>query len=383
MRREPSLTLQGALLILGRHEQRAIGKLDKLLGGVILLSGAGAGLAAVGGAALAPLAKFAAVWGWTEQKDAALKLLREIVEAASGKMAGASGYERRQLIGAAHTAIVVAAFFESFREHAGKDFYDQIEIADSEKEFLLTDRLRTEGESIINVLYTAEVPVPSPSRGFEENVREIRFWMAGYSKRMAEFLYGLSAPISARIHWERIELAAVERYRSHFLRLASEVPEFAIWAMLGENSATRAAIRGLHADIAAALNHDRGALARVEAMLALTATASGDTTNLRAAVGRANQGILTESIIPSDDDRYGPDITFPSIGQTYINPRFRMTRADRRARPADEGWWESHESRGDFDLMFAAYVTVPDAVRVPMLLLGDPGAGKSMLTQVI
>jgi hypothetical protein len=383
MRREPSLTLQGALLILGRHEQHVIGKLDKLLGGVILLSGAGAGLAAVGGAALAPLAKFAAVWGWTEQKDAALKLLREAVDAVSGKITGIAGYERRQLITAAHTVIVVAAFFESFREHVGKDFYDQIKIADSEKEFLLADRLRAEGESLLDVLYYAEVPIPSPSLGFEENVQEIHAWMTGYSKRMAEFLYGLSTSVSTRINWKSIERTAVERYRSHFLRLASEVTEFAIWAMLGENAATRAVIGDLRADISAALNQDRGALARVEAMLALTAARSGGVTDLRAVVGRANQGILAESIIPADDDRYATDITFPAVDRMYINPRYRMIRTDRYARPADARWWEAHKSRGDFDLMFAAYVTVPDSTRIPMLLLGDPGAGKSMLMQVV
>ena len=48
MRREPSLTLEGALRILGHHEPRLIGKLDKILGGVILAAGAGAGIAALG-----------------------------------------------------------------------------------------------------------------------------------------------------------------------------------------------------------------------------------------------------------------------------------------------------------------------------------------------
>ena len=43
MRREPSLTFEGALRILGKHEHKTIEKIDKMLGGVILGGGAVAG----------------------------------------------------------------------------------------------------------------------------------------------------------------------------------------------------------------------------------------------------------------------------------------------------------------------------------------------------
>ena len=40
-------------------------------------------------------------------------LLRKALDSATGKLSGTSGYERRELIAAAHTTIVVAAFFEA------------------------------------------------------------------------------------------------------------------------------------------------------------------------------------------------------------------------------------------------------------------------------
>ena len=39
----------------------------------------------------------------------------------------------RALIAAAHTSIVVAAFFETIREQLGQDFYDELKISDAEK----------------------------------------------------------------------------------------------------------------------------------------------------------------------------------------------------------------------------------------------------------
>src|SRR5450755_167356 len=109
MRREPSLTFEGALRILGHHEHATIEKIDKLLGGLILGGGAVAGLVALGMTQLAPLATFGAVWGWVEQKGLAVDLLKSAVDAASGQVSGLGGVEKRELIAAAHSTIVVAA----------------------------------------------------------------------------------------------------------------------------------------------------------------------------------------------------------------------------------------------------------------------------------
>jgi hypothetical protein len=133
MRREPSLTFEGALRILGKHVHKTIERIDKLLGGVILGGGAVAGAVALGVTPLAPIAVFGVVWGWVEQKGLAVDLLKSAVDAISGRLSDLRGYERRELIAAAHSTIVVAAIFESLHEHVGKEFYAQLKITDEEK----------------------------------------------------------------------------------------------------------------------------------------------------------------------------------------------------------------------------------------------------------
>jgi hypothetical protein len=76
MGREPGLTFEGALRILGQHEHKATEKIDKLLGGLILGGGAAAGAAAPGVTPLAPLAAFGLVRGRAEQKGLAAELLK-------------------------------------------------------------------------------------------------------------------------------------------------------------------------------------------------------------------------------------------------------------------------------------------------------------------
>jgi hypothetical protein len=391
MRREPSLTLRGALEILGHREPRVISRLDKILGGVILASGAVAGLAGAGGPALGATGLWVAIWGWTEQKNAALELAHSAIDSVSGKLASSSDYERRQLIAAAHTTIVVAAFFESFREHAGDEFYDWLELTGAVKEALLTGQPRSDGDHLFEMLYAAEVPAPSPSRGFEENVDQVNTWMFHFASILQCFVNGLEVGVadipqarggSAESSWGLIVWTATERYRSHFLRLAAEVPEFAIWAMLGENAATRSALRQQSAGLAEALGRNRDALARVEALLALTTQRHASAADLQAVIDRANRGVLNEPILPDGDHRSGRDAEFPAIGRMYINPRFQVVQADEHTRPADGHWWEKRAFREAFDDMLAAYVVAPAATRLPLLMLGDPGAGKSLLTKV-
>ena len=391
MRREPSLTLGGALRILGRHELPQIKKLDQVLGGLILTAGAGAGIAAVGSAVMAPLGMFAAVWGWVEQKDVALALLRDVISGVSRKLAGTAGQERRELIASAHSVIVVAAFFESFREHVGKDFYDRLEITEKEKQRLIVrDSGSVQDSGLYGHLYAAEIPAPSAARGFEENVKQVKCWYEDISKKLNHFLQGLATGESGtigrrtsvdRIDWKATADRAAQRYSSHFLTLASKVPEFMIWALLGEGAATRSMIADLRVDIGEALAANRDALGRMNALLALDSGCGAPTSGLWQAVARSNLGILSERIVPEDAQGYG-GIEFPTVEESYINPRYRQVRVVGPVPAADERYWDDQPSRDDFDLMLAGYVTSPDATRLPMLLLGHPGAGKSMLTKV-
>ena len=436
MRREPSLTLEGALKILGQYEPKWIEKIDTLLGGVILASGATAGLVALGASPLAPLAAFGLVWGWVEQKGLAIDLLGKAVASVSGKVAGTKGLERRELIAAAHSTIVVTAFFESLRDYVGKESYGQLRITNDEKMALLNRMRPGERDSVISDIYTVEISAPSAARGFEENVQYVRDWQKGFSSPLRHFLSGILplrhflslGPVDgqAQIDWSTVVEGAIERYRSHYLQLAAKVREFAVWAELGEHAATRTAVRdvstqfasgiaglgegvaelssevtGLRADvvrlsarvttlnedIAVALNGPRDALGGVTALLAAGLhTGDGDdtgrTSGLQEAVGRANAGTLDGPIIPVDQERYPSELTIPRVSEIYINPRYRVAEFNDQTRPADEEWWERYESHHDFDVLLTAHVTSPDATRRPMLLLGHPGAGKSLLTKV-
>src|SRR5689334_17209030 len=113
MRRDPSLTFEGALQLIGVNEPKMLNRLSKALGGAILVAGTAAGVAALGPLALAPLAMFEPLWGWVDQKNEAIELLKSFRKSFKRQVPGASVRTRRQLVVAAHSTIVIAAYFES------------------------------------------------------------------------------------------------------------------------------------------------------------------------------------------------------------------------------------------------------------------------------
>jgi hypothetical protein len=71
------------------------------------------------------------------------------------------------------------------------------------------------------------------------------------------------------------------------------------------------------------------------------------------------------------------------LGDTYVNPDYRAAAVGRTDRFAEEAWWGEQPVRDDLEAFMAGHLTSPQAVKAPLLILGQPGSGKSVLTQML
>ncbi|MFI6503630.1 NACHT domain-containing protein [Nonomuraea typhae] len=374
MWRDVSLTYRGALQILGHHDRPWLDRMDRLLGGGILA----AGVTALAVAAPGPAAAFAAVWGWIDQKNEARSLLRAALDRVSGRLLGLEGYERHQLIAAAHTTIVVASFFEALKEEA-----EGLWLVDEDRGMLLTAAGHREGERLFEFLYQSEVPIPSATCGFEENLGRVARWLSLFAERTLRHLHILRER-RALPGIQVLTEQALKRYRTRYLGLAASVPEFFIWASLGEHAATRHVVTGVRAELQEAFQSQGAALARIEQLLTLGTTGRERTErDVAAVIARANRGALSEPVLPVTDQPH-PALTVPTVAQIYVSPHCSFAAYHRTvSQPASESWWREQRVSEHLDLLLAAHLTSPLALQWPLLLLGHPGAGKSLLTQVL
>ncbi|OXM50706.1 NACHT domain-containing protein [Amycolatopsis alba] len=332
MAKDPPYTYRGALKILGHGSDSLLDALDTVLGGFIL------------GSVVTPVA-----WAFNlvDQKNEASGLIRKLVQAGIRRLGKAKGKERYELIDAAHTTIVVSAFFDVTRESGVK---------------LSKDHLRSLGPAFDSAL-------------------ELQYWRGCLLSDAQLSFHYLNLGHLVGMDEEAISVLkdrATVRYRAYFADLAADVPEFSLWARLGG----LAEIRDTGQAVLAAVNAQSWALNRLnEILLARGVERDDDLTPGAKLLAKSNQAVLAKPITPDGVGAVN-QVTLPAVWRIYQAPRFRsvVTTGDV---PANDYDWESLDVHDDLDRFLGSYLFSPRSVESPLLLLGHPGAGKSLFSKVL
>ncbi len=80
-------------------------------------------------------------------------------------------------------------------------------------------------------------------------------------------------------------------------------------------------------------------------------------------------------------DGSGPAI--PSLAAGYVNPAFRVARRSADWRLSADTWWEELPLREDIAGFLGAHLLTHQATQAPLLVLGHPGSGKSLLMKLM
>jgi hypothetical protein len=371
--RATPLTYEGALRLLGGHSPAAVEVLERVAGAGILL-----GAIAVPGAL-----------GLVDGKQEAGRLLRDLTGAATARLHGTQGHRRHELVAAAHTTIVLAALFDALHEAVGPSFA-ALKVSDREKLQLASapGEIVTQTEWI-DRLTGADLPLPGPAAGFEENLGSV------LAPRMAElagsaiaFFEGLRAWKTVGFDSSALVVRATRRwrelYRDAYLRLAADVPEFFVWASLGEHAATREELRGANARLLEVLDRTSEAMGQLHDILAAGGSLRRPArVSLRGKLARSAAAVLDQPLLRSSALPAG--LHFPTVAEGFVTPRFRtaVAHASTGTAMSQEQWWASRPVQDGLDRFLAAYLSHPDAARRPLVVLGHPGAGKSLLSEVL
>ncbi|GAA3962589.1 NACHT domain-containing protein [Actinoplanes auranticolor] len=344
------LTYASAVKLLGGSSP-LVTVADNLLGGAL-------SLATAGGSEVA-LSLF-------DAKAEAIRLGHLVAGKLTETVRGLSRYDRNLRLQAAHGVLVVTAFFEALDDCLGTAGMPSPGFTRDEQ-IMLAAGTKVTGDWPGRLL-AGTIPVPSPDRTYDDLLSDLQDWYETLALKMVDHLGRLAVWDNSDVRTQRqvdmllpseLPDRALDRYEEAARRLSGELPEFAIWMRRLEDRATA-----------------RGLQALEEALLRVTS--GHDPVRLRAALAAAYRAELDRPILGGD----AGDLTMPALGAAYVDPRFRVQAAGLGSRPAEQDWWQA-EPREDLAGFLATYVTTPQAADVPMLLLGQPGAGKSSLTRVL
>ncbi|SHN28578.1 hypothetical protein SAMN05443668_104475 [Cryptosporangium aurantiacum] len=153
--------------------------------------------------------------------------------------------------------------------------------------------------------------------------------------------------------------------------------------MLGESTETRRELRAWGSDLLGAAHRATDRLDAIERLLNEVIRTPSPARSTLDVLGRLNRSILERPVLGDPTLHADEHATLPTVEQAYITPRLRVAVADRSARPSDERWWAEQPLVADTELFLAGYLCSPESAGSPLLVLGLPGAGKSMLTQML
>ncbi len=328
-----------AVKVLGGKDHPVVAAMDKALGGALLAGSLG-------------------LWQVLELFDAKpdfTRLFSELATRLSDKRRGLSRYDRTQRLAAAHAIVVMTAFFEEL-QGLGLPFRLSSDDAEHIRGF---------------APFEQSLPLPKAGRPYEENLG--RIW-----ELYRHLAVDTGSVLQALSHWDdldetdagrvlaqldRLPVRALARYEELFRQLAVDFPEIAFWCSIEDHRGTRAA------------------LARVEEVLRETTTdITADTRQTElSAVYRA---ALDRPLLKSGDVPEG--LRVPTLGEAYVDPCFQVLgSSDRPVVPSIADAWVDVPRRSDLGVFLVGHLTSPRACNAPLLVLGDPGSGKSVLTEVL
>ncbi|WP_248965449.1 NACHT domain-containing protein [Sphaerisporangium perillae] len=339
--------------------------LDRLTGGLLL--------AATGGGSELALSLF-------DAKGELARLSHELVNGLGDRLKGLSRFDRTDRLAAAQKVLVVTAYFDVVHQVELPFDAARLRLGASAQVGLATrEAVPSRRPGVLAALLVkGDIPGPSPRDRAGTMAEELYRFYQSLGDDLIAYVDGLpvwgSLPLSSREGFTRVLAetvpgAAVRRYQELFRRLAVDFPEVAFWAERLDHDETRREVREMTVGLEG--------LGRV-----LDDISTGRLPDdRRQALARRYRKQLERPIVATGD---APDaLVIPTLGDAYVNPDFRVAPVVFSDRLDEESWWEGHAVRDDLQGFLVGHLTSPYAAECPLIVLGQPGSGKSVLTKVL
>ncbi|HZF61419.1 MAG TPA: ATP-binding protein [Desulfovibrio sp.] len=319
---------------------------------------------------------------------------------------------RYETMRTAYGLLVFTSFFDALDAIIPDVLRKEISILDAEKAFLVKStvekialkKCEVEIEDVDDApvsLYPFSFPHPTESlndqckrqeklwkqmgSGFLDFVQKLAFWDKADEEKKVILLSGI----------EKIEKKTATRFEAQYFELARKYEDFAVWANLQAHRGTKALIGELseyvklHVKLSTVSETtiDIGFNKLREAVLSIPHIFDmQQATDISESLNKHYQARINEPIIEDreSDLQDLPRLTFPRVCDAFVPQSFRVLRqAGKSRRLEDESTWRGLPRRNDLGAFLLSYLSSPYSTEAPLLILGHPGSGKSLLTKIL
>ncbi|MCG8925825.1 NACHT domain-containing NTPase [Lentzea sp. CC55] len=334
-----------AVKLLGKKDSALVNALDKLAGAALL-----------GGVPFA----VSDLLGWFDAKTEFVRLSRELLLKLGERRHGLARHSYSERLHAAHTVIVVVGLFEALKA---------VDLPFKLKDIGL-DKAGQTALVGLSSIFDGSGLLPSANRPYEVNLRVLGEQYRRAGRELLTLLQDKAVwqrlDDDRREHTHevltRLHGPAVRHYEELIRKLVVEYQELGYWLQAHHNA------------------HVSAGLARLEESLESTRIGAEPDERRRELANRY-RAVLDRPII--DPGQVPQELEIPLTRDAYVDPDFQVVPMTPSCTPALLEWWEGVPARSDLHQYLVGYLTSPKAVTHPLVVLGDPGSGKSLLTKVL
>jgi energy-coupling factor transporter ATP-binding protein EcfA2 len=390
------LTFKEVCKFLKEEDGSLIDAVDKLLGAAIVLSPVILGPAAL------------PILGLLGAKGELTKLGKSLFEKVIAKKE-ADYLSRMERMRMAYGLICFTAFFEALDRLLPDNLRKKISLQPAEKNRIVEHATRCAEEEQTTLEIPKEgfldvpLPFPHPVASYEEQMEPLGQLYNHMAKGFQNFVdkqavmeeVDEETTVQIRKTINELPETALKYFEAQYLELARIYPDFCIWSRLHEHKTIQGKLKIVtdyqkyHASLLAESEKkiDVGFDRLHETVSAIPNQYKAvEAANVVEGLRRHYEARINDPII---EDKYEPEdgkpaLTFPKISEAFIPQSYSVllhTTKDRHLE--NEETWKALAQKSDLGAFILSYLSSPYSVETPMLILGHPGSGKSLLTKVL
>lgn len=368
-----------------------IGDIDRIASIILLFSPA----VGAGGVATA--------WGLLEGKGELTKLANSATRRIKGAMED-DKLTLHEAMSAAYALLPYSAFFEAFDSVLVK-LRRKLSLKASER-LALTERVVADLSAPASSpdgtdLNTFPIRLPHPTTTVDEQASQLTRLYLAMTERASIFTQGLAAWEQATevkkdevaVLISELPEASSRLFTDQYLRLCVEYNSFCVWSNLQEHELTREQFRNLRTEVRSVIelrtadqkSVDIG-LSRLAALThtlsALVESPASETLEDLQLLYNSN---AKKPIIVDDYDEEGKiSLVYPSKTEIFVPQSFRAIRYTPSVGPLEnEHVWSTVKTDHSLGAFMVSHFESPHSITTPLIILGHPGSGKSLLTEIL
>jgi len=349
--------------------------------------------------------QFLPLLGLLDVKDRLVGLGKTVVSFIASKIEP-NYIERAEQIRAAYALICYTAYFDVLQNELPENVRNKLKLKFQKKQELIAES--KECSEDLQVLH------PSPDihsyvyyTDHATSITDIQKHLTTNYERITQGLIKLIAESSIfdiekpkeKKQFEELQISllslpkkAIIVYEAQYLELAIQFEDFAYFAQLQN-------FKGIHR----AINQNATALQKLSDTAKKIDVGLSNLNSLVNSIAINYSEIQSQDIVDElkmkyhalieepviDDKEIKPDaeefvLRFPRIVDAFIPQSYKcLLYQSKDTRLEDESIWNKLPIQHDLDRFFVMYLYSPDSIDYPLVILGHPGSGKSLLTKVL